>query len=503
MNYPFWDLPLGYGVLMAVISVVHVFISHFAIGGGLYLVLCEQRARRAGDTVTLEFLERLSKFFVLVTLVAGALTGVGIWFVIGLLNPVATEVLIHNFVWGWATEWTFFVVEIAAALIYYYGWKTMAPRAHLIVGWIYFAAAWLSLFIINGIITFMLTPGRWLATGDFWNGFFNPTFWPSLVLRTGVCVMLAGLYALLAASRCEAGEFKARTVRHAALWGVVGLGVMLVCQWWYWKAIPAEITAKALQAMPTPIISIEHSLWLAAALGVLLVVFGLTLPRKLLTAVAALLMAMGLSWFGSFEWFRESIRKPYVIGGYMYGNGVELALADRYKKEGYFAQIKFKTGDDGADLFRHACRNCHTVAGYKPLRPSFDGTDRAFVAATVRATHLLRGNMPPFLGTKEESEKIADFILKHTDKRPLGEIYRLEGVALGRKAYEVRCGKCHVLGGYGDKTKSFAGKNADDFSTMLDVAADLGEGMPAYTADAAERKALIAFLLTLSHRAAK
>ena len=77
MNYPFWDVGVGYGVLMGVIAVVHVFVSHFAIGGGLYLVVAERAARRASDTARLEFLERLSKFFVLVTVVFGALTGVG------------------------------------------------------------------------------------------------------------------------------------------------------------------------------------------------------------------------------------------------------------------------------------------------------------------------------------------------------------------------------------------------------------------------------------------
>ena len=164
MNYPFWDVPFGYGVLMAAIAVFHVFISHFAIGGGLYLVVTEQSARRRQDQATLEFLEKLSRFFALTTLVAGALTGVGIWFVIGLISPTATEALIHNYVWGWATEWTFFVVEITAALLYYYGWKRLSARAHLTLGWIYFVAAWLSLVIINGIITFMLTPGAWLAT---------------------------------------------------------------------------------------------------------------------------------------------------------------------------------------------------------------------------------------------------------------------------------------------------------------------------------------------------
>ena len=213
MNYPFWDVPFGYGVLMGVIAVLHVFVSHFAIGGGLYLVVTEHRARQRNDQPTLDFLQKLSKFFVLVTLVFGALSGVGIWFIIGLISPTATEALIHNYVWGWATEWTFFVVEITAALLYYYGWKRMPAAAHLTLGWIYFIAAWLSLFIINGIITFMLTPGTWLVTGNFWDGFFNPTFWPSLVLRTGICVMLAGLYALLVAARYEAGELKTQIGR--------------------------------------------------------------------------------------------------------------------------------------------------------------------------------------------------------------------------------------------------------------------------------------------------
>ncbi|HSM13875.1 MAG TPA: cytochrome ubiquinol oxidase subunit I, partial [Thermoanaerobaculia bacterium] len=130
---------------MAAIAVVHVFISHFAIGGGLYLVVTEHWARRRNDAAALAYLERLSRFFVLTTLVAGALTGVGIWFVIGLLNPAATELLIHHFVWGWAIEWTFFAVEILAAILYYYGWRRMGARAHLALGWIYFVAAWLSL----------------------------------------------------------------------------------------------------------------------------------------------------------------------------------------------------------------------------------------------------------------------------------------------------------------------------------------------------------------------
>ena len=497
MHYPFWDQPIGYGVLMAAIAVFHVFVSHFAIGGGLYLVVNEQLARRSGDGQRLDYLEKLSKFFALATLVAGAVTGVGIWFVIGLLAPAATEALIHNYVWGWAIEWTFFVVEIAAAMIYYYGWKRMTARAHLTVGWIYFVAAWLSLVIINGILTFMLTPGRWLATGNFWDGFFNPTYWPSLVLRTGVCVMLAGLYALLVASRLESGDFKARTVRQAALWSLGGLAVTVLSQVWYWKAIPLELTAKALQAMPTPIRSIETSFGLAGVIAIAMLTLAILAPRRLGTPMALAFMALGLAWFGAFEWSRESLRKPYIITGYIYGNGLELAHTDQYRQEGYLAQIPYRTGKDGADLFRHACRNCHTLDGYKALKPAFDGTDRAFIAAIVQGTQLLRGNMPPFLGTPAEAGLIADQIYQRVDPRPLAAIYHLEGAALGRKVYDIRCGKCHVPGTGSDKSQSFEGQSAEDLNGLLDMAASMGEGMPAFTATDADRKALVAHLQTL------
>ena len=501
MHYPFWDQPIGYGVLMAVIAVFHVFVSHFAIGGGLYLVVNETLARRDGDTARLAFLEQLSKFFAMVTLVAGALTGVGIWFVIGLLAPAATEALIHNYVWGWATEWTFFVVEIAAAMLYFYGWKRLTAKAHLTLGWIYFGAAWLSLVVINGILTFMLTPGRWLETGDFWQGFFNPTYWPSLVLRTGVCIMLAGLYALLVASRLEAGDFKARIVRQAAGWAVVGLVVTALAQAWYWKAIPVAVTAKALESMPTPLRAIVLSLWLAAALGAGVLALVILAPRRFGTLAALGFMALGMAWFGAFEWSRESLRKPYILTGYMYGNGAEVAETARYQRDGFLPQITYRTGDDGADLFRHACRSCHTLDGYKALRPALAGADRAYILALIQGAHLLRGHMPPFLGTPAEAEQIADHLYQRTDHRPLAAIYPAEGLALGRRAYDLRCGKCHAVGTASDKAKSLAGQSTEDLSDMLDMAASLGEGMPAYTGDAAERKALVTYLQALGQGA--
>jgi mono/diheme cytochrome c family protein len=498
MNYPFWDIDIGYGWLMGAIAVLHVFISHFAIGGGLYLVLAETSARRANDAFRLEFLQRLSKFFVLVSVVTGALSGVGIWFIIGLINPQATEVLIHHFVWAWATEWTFFLVEISAALIYYYGWKSMSARNHLIVGWIYFIAAWLSLVVINGIVCFMLTPGAWLQTGNFWDGFFNPTYWPSLAFRTGICVMLAGLYALMVGASRKPDKATVSLSRYNAVWAVVGLAIMLPTYFWYFNAIPQAIRAKAAEMMPfvEGLIKGGSGIWIA--LAVLVVLLGLILPRLYTRPVGIVLMALGLVWFGQFEWMRESIRKPYVVHGFMYGNGIDVAATESLKADGLLPHIAYRTGDDGGDLFRRACRSCHTIDGYKALKPKFDGTDEAFVAAMVRGVGVMKGNMPPWLGTEPESKLIAAHLYRQTDHRTLAEIYGLTGVELGRKVYEIRCGTCHQLGGFNDKAASIVGLSEDEYNSLLDMAGDMADEMPAFTAPPEERRALIQYLLTLS-----
>ena len=98
MNYPVWALPAP-GLLIAAVGIVHVFVSHFAVGGGLFLVLAERRARAGSDAALLAFVRALRRGFVLLTLVLGALTGVGIWFAIALVQPQATSALVTTFVW--------------------------------------------------------------------------------------------------------------------------------------------------------------------------------------------------------------------------------------------------------------------------------------------------------------------------------------------------------------------------------------------------------------------
>ncbi len=503
MDYPFWNPGVSYAFLMASIAILHVFVSQFAIGGGLYLVVTEHRMRKRGEAGGLEYLERLTKVFVLVTIVFGALSGVGIWFIIGLLNPGATEVLIHNFVWGWAIEWTFFIVEIAAAIFYYYSFRTMPAKTHLAIGWIYFAAAWLSLAVINGILSFMLTPGKWITTGSFWDGILNPTYIPTTIFRTGICLLLAGLYTLLVASRLPKGELKTHLVRWNAGWGLAGLVVMAPSFYWFYHAVPGHLIQEAFARLPTPLHAMYASFIFAGALALLLLVLDVFFSRRLVTTLAVILMLVGLGYVGAFEWFRESVRKPWIIAGYMYGNGIVVGdAAEIQKSGGLMKQIVYKTGDPGADLFRHACQTCHTVDGYHGLDVHFAHTDPPFAAALVEGVGKMRAHMPPFVGTGAEAEAIADYIRARVDRTPLDQATGLSGAALGKRVFELRCGTCHQLGGYQDLTSTLSGLAPADINGILDSAADFDPAMPPFTGDAAERAALIDYIQTIGEKPA-
>ena len=145
MDYPIWNLAIGGGVLIGIVAITHVLVSHFAVGGGIAIAFVETLAVRRGDPALRALAKRSSLMLILVSTVFGAISGVGIWVTIGLVQPAATSALIHNYVWGWAAEWGFFILEVATALAYYATWEKVRPRTHLLIIWLYFFAAYMSL----------------------------------------------------------------------------------------------------------------------------------------------------------------------------------------------------------------------------------------------------------------------------------------------------------------------------------------------------------------------
>ena len=201
MHYPWWHVPyLTAPMLIAVVSVLHVLVSHYAVGGGLFLAVETGFAYRTKNAAYLAYLRRHARFFVLLTVVFGAISGVGIWWTIGLASPLATGLLIRTFVFGWATEYVFFILEIVSAFIFYYYWGRLSPRIHTVIVWIYGLSAWISLVLITAITAFMLDPGNWPKDHNFWSAMLNLQTLPQIVARTGGALLLSSLYVYLHAA---------------------------------------------------------------------------------------------------------------------------------------------------------------------------------------------------------------------------------------------------------------------------------------------------------------
>ena len=421
MNYPVWQLEfLGGGLLIAIIAITHVYIAQFAVGGGLFLVLTEHLAYRRNDASILEFVRRHTKFFLLLTMVAGALTGVGIWFTISLLNPSATSVLIHTFVFAWGVEWTFFVIEIVSLFIYYHTFNRLSRRDHLIIGWIYFGAAWLSLFVINGIIDFMLTPGAWVQNSNFWSGFFNPTFWPALFFRSFFSVIIAGLFGFMTASFVKDKDRRITLLRYCAKWLLVPFVLFLASSWWYRASLPGGIDVIIFQKMP----QLQNAISLFMVCSALVILGGLVMairmPGGLSRTMAAVMLVVGLIYFGAFEFLREGGRRPYIIYDYMYSNTILKNDVDKVKENGILHAAKWiehrnvsrdNVFGAGREMFNVLCLPCHSIGG--PLndirqqvrRSAPDELDLIF--STMGRE---RPYMPPFPGSDYEKRVLIYYL---------------------------------------------------------------------------------------------
>jgi hypothetical protein len=423
MNYPVWDLhALGGGFWIAFIAVVHVFVSHFAVGGGLWLVLTERRALAAGDGELLRYVKGHSKFFLLLTMVFGGLTGVGIWWTIALLNPSATSSLIHTFVFGWATEWVCFVGEIVALFVYFYTFGKMRDREHLIIGWFYFVFAWLSLFLINGIIGFMLTPGGWLESGNFWDGFFNPSFWPSLFFRTFLSLMIAGMFGFITGIYQKNHGFRDRVVRYSAGWILVPFALMVLSAWWYIKAMPAPQESMILHKASEIAPFLKGFLYLTPLLLVGALVMTLRAPSAVKKPLAWVVLAIGFLHMGSFEFIREAGRRPYIIHGYMYSDSILVSEVDRINEQGVLKHARWTSVQEvtpdnalqaGEEIFRIECSGCHSRGGVLndilPLTAHFPllGMDSQLAGQGKVVEY-----MPPFVGTAQERHALARYIVE-------------------------------------------------------------------------------------------
>ena len=437
MNYPVWERTLaGGGLIIAVIAVVHVYVAHFAVGGGFFLVITEWMGYRKKRPDVVAYIKTHTLFFLLLTMVFGAITGVGIWFTISLLSPGVTSILIHEFVFAWATEWVFFTGEIVALLLYWYRFGKMNDKDHLTIGWFYVLFGWLSLFMVNGIIAFMLTPGRWVETGSFWDGFFNPSMWPSLGYRTCIALMFAGIFGFVTAVFTKDDRQRKTLVNWCAWWTVVPFVLSCPFLFWYFKALSPDQQAMILSLSPE---LSDASTFFGLTIPLIFIGIAIMVVRskgRLQKIMAVVVLLAGLGYMGGFEWLREGARRPYLIYGHTYSNGIALDQETAINEAGILRTARWVNHRDiseenmlaaGREIFRLQCASCHSVGGpANDILPLTNGYGVFGMDAQLVGQGKLSAYMPRFMGTEKERMALARFIVEtlhgKTDPPPAVEI---------------------------------------------------------------------------------
>ena len=507
MNYPVWYLPsIGGGMLIALIAITHVFVSHFAVGGGLYLVLAERKGLREGNRGIVDFTRRHAKFFLLMTMVYGSLTGVGIWFIIGLVNPQATSLMIHTFVFGWATEYVFFLLEIVSLVVYYYTFDRLDPKTHQLVGWIYFISAWLSLVLITGIIDFMLTPGGWPADHSFWSGFFNPGFWPGVVFRTFVAGMFAGVYAFLTTAFLKDAALKRTMTRYSGQWVLYSLIGAIPSGYWYFSTVPQSAQLLVEGTSPTIQRALVFGLYALIVLVVLTLFFTLLVPKLHNKAVAVFIFVSAFIFMGSFEWTREAARRPYIINGVMYSTQIRPDQMAKIDHDGFLHAARWSSikeihadsmAQSGREIFKFQCYACHTVDG---INNDIIRRTRTMSFPTMlkylKSMHKLRYFMPPFAGTDQDMRALATYLIGTLQGKSVAvAATTAAGADPGHNLFEAHCTLCHPQSLVKSRT---AGWSLAKIRKALDNLSGLVPAMPNYNGTPGQKDLIAGYIHSLN-----
>jgi cytochrome bd ubiquinol oxidase subunit I len=421
-HYPVIDLgPLMKGLVIGGLGIFHVFLAQFAIGGGMLLCYLQWLHMRGACRLARRFSDDYFKLLVLVSFVLGAVTGVAMWFTSIQISPRTIGTMVLEFHWVWATEWTFFCLEVVAGYLFYRYGSGLPDRTRLQLLLLYSFASWMSLFWINGILSWQLTPGTWLETRNVWAGFFNPGFLPSLIFRT---ISAAAIAALAACTLVNAVPGFTREERQSLV-GIcarplVFMLAMPLVGAWYLGTMPADSRGWATGG------SVPMTLFLTMAVGSstligLYAILAILRQRLFVNgATASLLLALAFVATAGGEFVREGVRKPFTIREYLYSNSIARDGVADLRRRGSTADDPYPLRNQadypneqlvlGAKVFRAQCSVCHTLDGMNAvteLAATWTIEQRRLNIAQLQRTKPF---MPPFAGTPSEVEAIVQLI---------------------------------------------------------------------------------------------
>ena len=306
--YPTWFEPgVGSGWIIGFIATIHVLFSHASVGGAvLFAWLANYAVRRDKPAY----------------LVLGSITGPGIWFAATIASPRGISALIHSFVWLWASEWVFFVIEVIGVYLLVYLAGRVDARTHTRISVIFGLASVATLLVIVGILSFMLWPGQadWHQTGGVLNAFFGENTFAQMTARFMFMLTITGVVGGMVAGRIADREEKAMIARVLSAAGIIGVAGGYFAFRWYMTTLPDSAYETMATRLPE-----SCGMMMAASIGVSVLYFVLTAwkPQVLRPWLAGVMtVAILVLGLAPEETAREIVRKPWVAGQYVYGNQI-------------------------------------------------------------------------------------------------------------------------------------------------------------------------------------
>lgn len=430
MVYPVNDYgPIMKGLVIGGLGILHVFLAQSAIGGGFLMWWFEWLRQTGREPKAGVVIDSVLRVFILLSFVVGALTGVGMWLTSIQVSPQTIGLMVDEFRWIWATEWVFFWLEVVSGYAFYRYAHILSGRTRLALLGIYSIAGWGSLFWINGILSWQLTPGAWLATHSVWDGFFNPSFWPSLLFRTVVCGVLGALGAAIVINALPEVERddRARLI-HRCSWFLLPMLAMPLLGAWFVAVIPPDSRGWILGgSMPMTMF-----LGIAAGASVLIggyAVIGLWKQRLYINgATATLLAALALGATAGGEFVREGVRKPYSVRETLFSNATTPDQIASLRRTGIVVHDPYPVRDaaayphpeliTGRLVYRNLCSACHTVIGTNGLVELMGDWAEDQKRLNVAKLQWTKGFMPPFAGTAAELEALIQYLDWERQGRP-------------------------------------------------------------------------------------
>lgn len=441
--FPTWYVPgFGSGWVVGVIATIHVLFSHTAVGAAILFTYFAYISNRDNRPELLDFIKRYGTFLLVFSYIMGSITGPGIWYSTTISSPRGISSLIHNFVWKWATEWVFFVIEVVGVYMMVYLSDKVDRKTYLRIAVIFGLTSFGTMLAIVGILSFMMEPGRkeWFADGGYLLGFYGPNMFAQLAMRVAFMFTMTAVVGGIVAGGIKDIIFKTWLVRRLAVLGIVSITVGTALLPWYISTLPST----AHLVMQNRIPSYFYPAILSVLVGIT-VYFALTLIKpRMLTATVAGIATLAILMLGLFpeETIRESVRKPYVAGEYIYSNQVIAHDVPGMNVKSEIPVLQ-KVGFTHADIFWPAdqreitpqnemevgrtlaittCSNCHSLSptGIRPITNYLGGNTNVAKVKTYLLGALSTGNtlyMPKIPLKGKEAEALAVYLVSLTNEK--------------------------------------------------------------------------------------